>query len=221
MANAIVAFDELVDDNGTRIIAPTLQHLGMQTSRVEEMLRWYRNVLGQQVTLEAVPPAVPVPGKWTSNDWAHHRMGFFDVPGVRDKFDMTAPCPNHIAWEFEDIDDFLESVVRIKALGIHPAFTVNHLITFASYYRDPDGNLVELLTDAWGDHEKSMEIQLNSDDLRANPPGVPFDFEKMYEARQAGASLDELRERSYAGEWAPAGAPNHDIPKSAQRPPED
>src|SRR5271156_6423486 len=131
MANTIIAFDELVDDNGTHIIAPTLHHLGMQTSRVEEMLAWYRAVLGQQVTLEAVPPAVPVPGKWTSNDWAHHRMGFFDVPGVRDRFDNTAPGPNHVAWEFDSVDDLLESVMRIKALGIVPIFTVNHFISFA------------------------------------------------------------------------------------------
>ena len=39
MANTIVALDELVDDNGAHIICPDAAALGMQTSRVEEMLR--------------------------------------------------------------------------------------------------------------------------------------------------------------------------------------
>lgn len=211
MANTVVAQEELVDDNGARIICPTLHHTGTQTSRTEEMLAWYRNVLGQQVTLSAVPPATPMPGTWTSNDWAHHRMGFFEMPGVRDEFDMTAPGAQHIAWEFENVDDLLESVMRIKELGIEPVFCVNHIISLAAYYRDPDGFLVELLTDGYGDHEKSREVQLTSEALRANPPGIPFDPQKMFEARQAGAALEELHARSLAGEWTPQGATNHDL----------
>jgi catechol 2,3-dioxygenase len=176
------------------------------------MLAWYRAVLGQQPTLAADPPATPMPGVWTTNDWAHHRMGFFKAP-VADQIDPTSPGTNHIAWEFEYIDDWLSSVMRIKALGIEPAFTVNHLISIAAYYKDPDGNLVELLTDAFGDHDKSMDVQLNSDELRANPPGVPFDFVKMFEAREGGADLEELNARSRAGEWTPQGAPTHAVPK--------
>jgi catechol 2,3-dioxygenase-like lactoylglutathione lyase family enzyme len=211
MANTLLAPDALVDDNGAHIICPTLQHCGTQTSRAEELLRWYRNVLGQQPTLSADPPAVPFPATWTTNDEHHHRMGFFSVPGCRDQFDMTAPGVQHIAWEYEDLDDLLESVMRIKALGIEPVFCVNHRISFAAYFRDPDGFLVELFTDAFGDHAKSMELQLNSDELRANPPGVPWDPQQLYEARRAGASREELYERSLAGEFAPAGAHAHDI----------
>jgi catechol 2,3-dioxygenase len=213
MSHTIVAAEELVDDNGTRIICPTLHHTGNSSSRPEELLAWYRNVLGQQPTLSGVPPQVPVPGTWTTNDDAHHRMGFFKVPGVRDQVDQTSPGINHVAWEYETIDDLLETVMRLKDLGIVYKYCVNHMISFAAYYRDPDDNLVELLTDGYADHAKSLEIQLTSEELRANPPGVPFDPEPMLAARQAGASLEELHERSLSGEWTPGGATNHDMSK--------
>jgi catechol-2,3-dioxygenase len=202
---------ELVDDNGERVICPTLHHSGTQTPRREEMLKWYRNVLGQQPTLAADPPATPFPSTWTSNDWAHHRMGFFSVPGLEDKVNRFSPGINHMAWEYETIDDLLETWERIQNLGITPVFTVDHFISIAFYYNDPDGNLVELLTDAWGDHEKSMEVQLTSQELRANPPGTPVDPAQMLEARRAGMSLEELHQRAYAGEYTPPGAKSHNI----------
>ncbi len=212
MGHTLVAAEQLVDEKGRRIICPTLHHTGTLSSRPEELLAWYRTVLGQQPTLAGGPPQVPVPGVWTTNDWAHHRMGFFKAP-VADKIDPTVPGINHVAWEYETIDDLLETVMRLKDLGIEPNYTVNHMISFAAYYNDPDGNLVELLTDGYGDHEKSLEVQLTSDALRANPPGVPFDAQLMFEAREAGASLEELHERSLSGEWTVVDKA-HDVPDS-------
>jgi catechol 2,3-dioxygenase len=202
---------EVVDDNGKRVICPTLNHTGNQTPRQAEMLAWYRNVLGQQPSLAADPPATPFPSVWTTNDHMHHRMGFFAVPGLEDRFNRFSPCVMHTAWEYETIDDLLETWQRLQSLGIKPVFTVNHGISIAFYYNDPDGNLVELLTDAFGDHERSLEYQLTSQELRANPPGTPVDPAKLIEARQAGMSLDELRERSYAGEYLPEQAVSHNV----------
>jgi catechol 2,3-dioxygenase len=201
--NTLVA--EVVDDNGTRIVCPTLSHTGNATPRQEEMLRWYRNVLGQQATLEANPPATPQRSVWTSNDETHHRMGFFAYPGLEDRVNRKSPGVNHTAWEYPSIDDLLDTWERLQALGITPEFTVDHGITFAFYYYDPDGNLVELMTDAFGDHAKSMEFQLTSQELRANPPGTPVDPARLIEARRGGMELEELHRRAYAGEFTPEG----------------
>jgi len=196
---------EVLDDNGARVACPKLSHTGNATPRQAEMLRWYRNVLGQQPTLEAEPPATPQPAVWTSNDDTHHRMGFFAYPGLEDKVNRSSPGINHTAWEYETIDDLLETWERLQKLGIEPEFTVDHGITIAFYYYDPDGNLVELMTDAYGDHAKSMEVQLTSQELRANPPGTPVDPARLIEARRAGMSLEELHRRAYAGEYTPEG----------------
>jgi catechol 2,3-dioxygenase len=203
---------ELVDRNGNRIVCPTLNHTGNATPRREEMLQWYRDVLGQQPTLHAEPPATPFVSTWTSNDEMHHRMGFFSMRGLDDKVKSTNVGVMHTAWEFESIDDLLETWERLQALDIKPAFTVDHGITFAFYYYDPDGNLVELLCDAYGDHEKSMQVQLTSQELRANPPGAPVDPAQLLKARRAGMPLEELHERAYRGEFPPANPISHDVP---------
>ena len=203
-----------VDSKGAPVICPRLHHTGNQTPRKQEMLRWYRDVLGQQPTLEVVPPQGVWDTSWTTNDEMHHRMGFVAVPGLDLEQTKTSPGVQHVAWEYASIDDLLESWERMTAIGIEPSFAVNHLITFAFYYRDPDGNLVELLADAWDDHEKSRDVWLNDPRAAANPPGTPVDPGKLLEARRNGMSLDELRERSYAGEFRPAdGAAVHDFGK--------
>ncbi len=205
---------EVLDDNGNRVVCPTLNHTGNATPRREEMLAWYRNVLGQQTVLHAEPPATPFVATWTTNDHMHHRMGFFAYTGLDEAVKRSNVGVQHTAWEYETIDDLLESWERVQALGIKPVFTVDHGTTFAFYYRDPDGNLVELNTDAWGDHAKSLEVNLTSEEVQANPPGIAVDPGRLLEARRAGMSLEELHERAYAGEFSPPeGGPTSDVPK--------
>jgi catechol-2,3-dioxygenase len=198
-----IPMQEIQDDKGAQIICPTLHHTGHVTARKQEMMRWYYNVLGQQDTVQAEPPAAPWDITWTTNDWAHHRMSLGAMPGIDLEHHPSAPGVGHLAWEYESIDDLLESWERIKGLGIEPQFCVNHLITFAFYYRDPDYNLVELLCDAWDDHAKSYEVWTSDPRAAANPPGIPVDPAKLLAARRDGMSLDDLRDRSYAGEFKP------------------
>jgi len=60
---------------------------------------------------------------------------------------------------------------------------------------------VELQHDNFGDWEKSKEWMRTSLQAVENPIGVAVDPEKMIEARKAGASVEEIHERAYAGEW--------------------
>jgi hypothetical protein len=71
-----------------------------------------------------------------------------------------------------------------------------------TYYNDPDGNMVELLCDAYDDHEKSR-AKAGSEEVWNNPPGTPVDPRKLLDARRGGMSLEELHERAYAGEFLP------------------
>ncbi len=197
--------EQLLDDNGVHIICPTLHHTGNQTARREEMLHWYYNVLGQRPTVEGHPPRPPQRATWTTNDWAHHRMGFFETHGIDPdaKPSTTTPGTQHVAWEYESVDSLLESWDRLEKLGIKPVFAVDHGPSIAFYYRDPDGNLVELLCDAFGDHERSLAMA-QSEQVWNNPPGIPVDPRRMLEARRGGMSWEDLHERAYAGEFLPA-----------------
>jgi catechol 2,3-dioxygenase len=187
---------ELQDPNGKRILRPTLHHTGNYTTRVDEMLEWYRIVLG----MEVVVSAEPFEAHWCTNDHAHHRTSFARVPGMRSEAVRDCACVNHQAFEYASVDDLLESWARLGDLGIVPHTTVDHGPTFAFYYWDPDGNNVELLADAYGDHERSMEA-MRSRELARNPMGFNVDPALLLEARSQGMPLDELHERAMRGEF--------------------
>lgn len=206
---------EPTDDRGAAVICPKLHHTGNFTAQPEEMLRWYRNVLGQLPVVAARPPAMPIPGVFTTNDNAHHRMGFFSPAGIAGKASTTTPGVQHTAWEYDSIDGLLESWERLVALDIKPVYCVDHGMSVAFYYTDPDGSQVELLADAYGDHDASLAA-IASEAFAANPPGTAVDPAQMLAARRGGMSLGELHERAYAGEFAPEHAITHDVPRDRQ-----
>lgn len=187
---------ELTDGNGKRILRPTLHHTGNYTTRIEEMLEWYRNVLGMQITLSAEP----FEAHWVTNDEMHHRMSFARTANLKPDAVRDSACINHQAFEYPSIDDLLETWERLKDLGIFPHTTVDHGPSFAFYYWDPDGNNVELLADAWGDAGASLQA-MRSPDLARNPMGKNVDPAKLLEARRNGMPLGELHERAMRGEF--------------------
>ena len=73
------------------------------------------------------------------------------------------------------------------------------------YYRDPDGNHVEMQSDNFGDWTKSTDFIRTSKDFAANPIGTPFDPEQVYQAHKAGRPFAELQRAMRAGDFAPSG----------------
>jgi catechol 2,3-dioxygenase-like lactoylglutathione lyase family enzyme len=196
---------ELTDSAGRRIIRPHLHHFGTATTRNDEMLEWYRNVVGMEVSMRS---EVPVTMTFVSNDLAHHRGGFFSPPFVTEDAEKFQHARiQHLAWEFDSIDDLLETWERLTGLGIVPVAASCHGTHFSCYYKDPDYNTVELLADAFGDMRKSFEF-FQTPQMQANPMGGHIDPAKLIEARKQGVELDELRERALAGEYVPAQIPD-------------
>jgi len=62
-----------------------------------------------------------------------------------------------VAFEYATIDDLLNSYTRIKELGIEPVLTTDHGVSIAFYYKDPDGNTIELFVDNFGNWDRSRE----------------------------------------------------------------
>ena len=71
----------------------------------------------------------------------------------------------------------------------------------AFYYKDPDGNTIELFVDNFGNWDRSREY-LHS--LAIGSIGTFVDAEKLVAARQAGMLFAELHRRAYAGEFPPS-----------------
>ena len=190
----------------TAVIHPKFHHFNLKTTRLQEMIDWYCTLVGAHVLFQ---DAV---GAWLSNDEANHRIALLAFPGFIDDLEKdTRTGLHHSAFEYGSFDELNASYLRLREAGIEPDLCLDHGMTFSYYYKDPDGNHVELQVDNFGDWAKSSEWMRSSEAFHANPIGVFVDPAKVAEAAAAGASFDEIHKLATDGEFAPPQAPV-DIP---------
>ena len=188
-------------------IRPAFHHVTIKTSRLGEMVEWYRNVVGAEVNFQDAHNA------WMTNDEANHRVAFLSVPGLSDDPDKTSHNGmHHSAFEYGTFDDLMSSYERMRDIGIMPAFCLDHGLTMSLYYRDPEGNFVELQSDNFSDWKKSNEFMRTSPDFASNPIGTFFDPEKVCQAHRGGTSFADLQPAIRGGEFAPADLPPMGLP---------
>lgn len=184
------------------VIRPTFHHVDLKTTRLQEMIDWYRAVVGAEVLFQSDHMA------FLSNDEANHRIALLAFPGFVDDPDKeTRTGLHHTAFEHESFEDLYLSYVRLREAAIAPEFCLDHGVTFSYYYRDPDGNRVELQCDCFGDWAASSEWMRTSDEFRSNPIGIFFDPEPVAAAVEAGAPFSEIHRRAMSGEFAPSQPP--------------
>ena len=189
------------------MIKPKLHHVTLKTSRLDEMIAWYGAVIGAKVQFRDQTAA------WTTNDEANHRIAFLAVPGLSD--DKQKPSHNgmhHCAFEYGSFEDLMVSFDRLRKEGIEPAFCLDHGMTISLYYRDPEGNFVELQSDIFGDWAKSSEFMRTSADFAANPIGTFFDPARVYDEMKAGAEFKALQKAIRAGAYQPDRLPDIGLP---------
>ena len=189
------------------IIKPAFHHVTFKTSRLAEMVAWYGTVVGARPTFQDASNA------WTTNDEANHRVAFLSAPGLGDDPDKRNHNGiHHSAFEYESFADLMASYARLRDEGIEPAFSLDHGMTISIYYKDPEGNFVELQCDSYGDWRLSSEWMRSSPDFAENPIGTFFDPERVYQAHKAGQGFDELHVAMRRGDYQPAGTPDLGLP---------
>lgn len=197
--------------NTETIVHPRLHHLGITTSQIDEMVAWYREVIGMELihrtasATASAEPAASMQSAWVSNDEANHRLAFVEVPGLRADPDKAQhQRVQHFAFAYSTLDELLGSYVRLKRQGITPVLCTDAGAQTAFYYTDPDGNSVELHVDNFGDSWTSMEHMRHSPQFAERPIGHFVDPEKLLQARKTGATASELSQRAWRDEFAPA-----------------
>jgi catechol-2,3-dioxygenase len=186
---------------------PLLHHVTLKTLRLQEMIDWYGVVTGMK------PHFVFAGGAWLSNDAANHRLALLSSRAISDDpAKLSHAGLHHTAFEFADMDELLDSYVRLKAAGIAPHMALDHGMTLSFYYVDPDGNSVELQCDLFGDWQASSHWMKTSPEFAANPIGAPVDCDRLVEVRAAGTTPDEIHRRAYAGEFPPCRPPDPRMP---------
>ena len=189
------------------MIKPSLHHVTLRTSHLDEMIAWYGLVIGAQVQYRDAVAA------WTTNDDANHRIAFLAVPGLADDPDKVRHNGmHHCAFEYASFADVMSSFDRIRTAGIEPAFCLDHGMTISIYYKDPEGNYVELQSDCFADWKLSSAWIRTSPEFAANPIGVFFDAARVYERFKTGTDFETLQKAIRSGTFLPSPIPNIGLP---------
>ena len=164
-----------------------LAHFVLVTRDLRRLRDWYLTVLQGRVVYED-----PILSFVTYDD-EHHRIAIAALPGVEAREAGVRVGLHHIAFTYEDLGALLYTYRRLKQAGIAPYWTINHGPTTSMYYRDPDGNRVEMQVDNFADADEATGfMRLN---FAENPIGILFEPEALIARYEAGEPLESLRAR--------------------------
>ena len=173
----------LAPDRG-RVVPKQLAHIVRRTARFDDLIAWYQTVLGAEVVHSDGMLA------FLTYDDEHHRIAIAGIPGLEERPAFAAGT-DHVAFTYASLGDLLYTYERLKRENIEPYWCINHGPTISMYYKDPDGNRVELQIDTMPTLE-SIDAWMRSGEFAANPIGIVFDPEELLARYRAGEPFEKL-----------------------------
>jgi catechol-2,3-dioxygenase len=164
-----------------------LAHVVLRVSDLQRSRSWYLTVL------EARPSFENEMVCFLTYDDEHHRIGLISRPELLHDAD-NHPGLDHIAFTYGQLGELLATYRRLADLGIQPYWTINHGPTISMYYKDPDGNRLELQYDVFESPEQ-VEAFFGGGNYQENFIGVKFDPEELLARYEAGETLENLTAR--------------------------
>jgi len=76
----------------------------------------------------------------------HHDLALFQM-ATGEPPDASQPGLHHMAWQLGNFDELQAAYRELQAIGVPVESTIEHNVTRSVYFRDPDGNRVELYCD--------------------------------------------------------------------------
>lgn len=171
-------------DANTKLRPARFAHFVLRVRQLETAIHWYEEVLGMEMVHRSEKIA------FLSFDEEHHRIALAETP-VASESVPGAPGLDHVAFAFDTLGDLLSTYRRLEAKGIEPFWPINHGPTTSLYYRDPDGNGVELFVDNF-ETEAELKGWMETEIFQSNPIGVTFDPDELVRRYEAGDPLEEL-----------------------------
>jgi len=167
-----------------------LAHVVLRTTRYDALRHWYTTVLNASVQFE--DPFLT----FLTYDAEHHRIAIANMPGAEPR-SAASDGVDHFAFTYATLADLLHTYARLKADGIVPYWCINHGPTTSLYYRDPDGNQIELQVDNFP-NQAALHAWFRSGAFAANPIGVNFDPDVLLARLERGDPLAELVQQGSA-----------------------
>tara|TARA_B100000886_G_scaffold64795_1_gene40495 strand:+ start:1475 stop:2164 length:690 start_codon:yes stop_codon:yes gene_type:complete len=186
-------------------------HVAFKTMNYELMIEFYSKLFGCEPLYESKELT------FLAFDQEHHRvaiantfpvfknLSFIPKQLMKLKNWLNKSFPSivgldHISYKLNPIDKWFEFYFSAKKKGLLPYWTINHGWITGMYYKDPDGNLVEIFFEHFHSAE---EFKKNiAPDFSDEPVGTNMDVETLYELFKNGASFEELIQK---GNTVPEG----------------
>jgi hypothetical protein len=116
------------------------------------------------------------------------------ISGQIKPFELFVWSQLRLRWAFRafNMPVNLLSPALMTAHGIVPTRSANHGPSTSFYYRDPDGNRVELSVKNYATEAETLAF-MQSEAFRKNPAGIDVDPAEYVGKYRGGLSLEELR----------------------------
>lgn len=167
-----------------------LAHVVLQTPDMARLKDWYTKVLDAHVVYENELSA------FLTFDDEHHRLAILQLPGLVERSPLTVGMA-HTAYTFETLPALMAKYHDLKEAGITPRVPVQHGVTTSLYYRDPDGNMVELQIDNFATPDEATAY-MKGEEYNSDFIGPSFDPDAMAAALAGGTPSDQLTTRAWA-----------------------
>ena len=159
--------------------SPTkLAHVVLRVGDLTRMKAWYLALLDGSVKFED-PRTV-----FISYDEEHHRLGLAAF-GFCERPPETAFGLEHIAFGYDSLGALLATYSALKDRGDTPFMAINHGVTTSLYYKDPEGNGVELIVENF-DTPDEADVFMASPLFEESRYGFPINPDHMLKRLRAG-----------------------------------
>lgn len=164
-----------------------LSHVVLRVSDLKRSREWYVKVLGARATYENEMVC------FLTYDEEHHRIGLIGRPDLGSLGDAHHGL-EHVSFTYGSLADLLATYRRLAQEDIRPYWPINHGPTISLYYKDPDGNRIELQYDVF-ERAEDLDAFFARGSYEENFMGIVFDPEQMIDRYEAGEPLSELTAR--------------------------
>jgi catechol 2,3-dioxygenase-like lactoylglutathione lyase family enzyme len=177
----------LAEEYPDRVRPSKFAHAVLTTTNLPRARSWYLNVFDARVAYENDKVC------FLTYDDEHHRIGLVGLPKLVERPPNSAGL-EHLAFSFATLGALLAQYKYLKSQGIIPFWTINHGPTISFYYRDPDGNKVELDYDVFPTVAET-DAFFSAGHYEENFMGIIVDPDELIAKYEAGAPVGELVHR--------------------------
>src|SRR5882757_851471 len=177
----------LPDATAAAIRPVKLAHVVLRVANLKRSRDWYLKVLEGRPAFENEMLC------FLTYDDEHHRVGLIERPDLSGSGDAHHGL-EHVSFTYASLSDLLANYRRLAQHDVRPYWTINHGPTISMYYKDPDGNRLELQHDVF-ERNQDLDAFFASGAYVENFMGIIFDPEQMIARFEAGEPLAEITAR--------------------------